>query len=122
MFAVIFEVWPTSEGKEEYLEVAAQMREFLKDQTGFISIERFQSLAEEDKVLSLSFWQDEAAIAKWRNLVEHRSAQQKGRDALFLSYRIRVAKVVRDYSGSKRDQAPSDSNESFHVVSNTPSM
>ena len=111
MFAVIFEVWPTAAGKEEYLEIAANLREFLKKQDGFISIERFQSLNEDMKVLSLSFWRDEASIKKWRNVVEHRAAQKKGRDSLFHSYRIRVAEVVRDYSGAAREEAPSDSKE-----------
>jgi len=106
MFAVIFEVEPTAQGKAEYLEIASQIRDFLKDQKGFISIERFQSLTKETKVLSLSFWEDEASIETWRKVLEHRSAQQKGRDALFSTYRIRVAKVVRDYSLSERTQAP----------------
>jgi len=111
MFSVIFEAWPTTEGREEYLEIAAKLRDFLKNQDGFISIERFQSLSEDAKVLSLSYWQDEVAIKKWRNLLEHRSAQQKGKDSLFKRYRIRVAEVVRDYSESDRQEAPADSNE-----------
>ena len=110
MFAVIFEVKPTVEGKDEYLKIASELREFLENREGFISIERFQSLAEEGKVLSLSFWQDETAIEKWRNVLEHRAAQKKGKESLFHSYRIRVAEVVRDYSGSDRGEAPADSN------------
>ena len=109
MFAVIFEVKPTKEGKKEYLEIAAYLRKFLENQEGLISIERFQSLTEEDKILSLSFWQDEEAITKWRNVLEHRSAQKKGKSQLFQSYRIRVAEVVRDYSKNERKQAPKDS-------------
>ncbi len=111
MFAVIFEVKPTRAGKAEYLKIAAELREFLSDQDGFISIERFQSLVDEDKLLSLSFWRDQAAIDTWRNLFEHRSAQQKGKESLFHSYRIRVAEVVRDYTESDRTEAPADSNE-----------
>lgn len=109
MFAVIFEVWPTPEGKDEYLEIAADLKAFLENRDGFISIERFQSFAEENKLLSLSFWQDEEAIKRWRNLFDHRAAQVKGKNQLFRSYRIRVAKVVRDYSGTEREGAPSDS-------------
>ena len=109
MLAVIFEVYPNAEGKDEYLEIAAGLREFLQDRDGFISIERFQSLVDENKILSLSFWRDEEAIQQWRNLLEHRSAQKKGKESLFDSYRIRVAEVVRDYSASERDEAPSDS-------------
>ena len=111
MFAVIFEVKPKEEGKEEYLKIAAELRKFLENRDGFISIERFQSLSEEGKILSLSFWRDEAAIETWRNVFEHRAGQKKGKDDLFHSYRIRVAKVVRDYTESERKAAPADSNE-----------
>ena len=108
MFAVIFEVKSKIEGKEEYLKLAAELREILESQTGFLSIERFQSLNEEGKILSLSFWRDEAAIEKWRNILEHRSAQKKGKEALFYSYRIRVAEVVRDYTEANRNKTPQD--------------
>lgn len=108
MIAVIFEVIPTAEGKQEYLSIAAQLREHLKEVPGFISIERFQSLNDESKILSLSFWEDEAAIARWRNLEQHRAAQAKGRETLFESYRIRVGHIVRDYSLDAREQAPED--------------
>ena len=106
MFSVIFEVIPTKEGKSEYLEIAAELRRFLEDQDGFISIERFQSLVDEEKILSLSFWRDERAIAEWRNVIEHRNAQKKGKDSLFHSYRIRVAEVKRDYSAVDRNETP----------------
>ncbi|QTA93928.1 antibiotic biosynthesis monooxygenase family protein [Desulfonema magnum] len=110
MFAVIFEVRPMIKGKEEYLNIAAELRKFLENRDGFISIERFQSLSEKGKILSLSFWRDEAAIEKWRNILEHRTGQKKGKASLFHSYRIRVAQVVRDYTESDRKEAPSDSN------------
>ncbi|MCO4758520.1 MAG: antibiotic biosynthesis monooxygenase [Oceanospirillaceae bacterium] len=109
MLAVIFEVWPTTEGKEEYLEIAANLRSFLEDRDGFISIDRYQSLNDEGKILSLSFWRDEEAIRVWRNLFEHRCAQQQGKLELFKNYRIRVASVVRDYSLDVRAEAPADS-------------
>ncbi|MCW8964859.1 MAG: antibiotic biosynthesis monooxygenase [Gammaproteobacteria bacterium] len=111
MFAVIFEVVPDGSGKAEYLEIAAELRRLLENRDGFISIERFQSLNDEGKILSLSFWRDEAAIAAWRNEMEHRSAQQKGKASLFESYRIRVAEVVRDYTQDEREQAPADSKQ-----------
>ena len=110
MYAVIFEVTPTVEGKEEYMKIATNLRGFLEGRDGFISIERFQSLVDERKILSLSFWSDETAIKTWRNLVEHRLAQKQGKDSLFKSYRIRVANVVRDYSNEQRAEAPADSN------------
>jgi len=109
MIAVIFEVIPTAEGKQEYLSIAAQLRERLKEIPGFISIERFQSLSDESKILSLSFWEDEEAVTRWRNLEQHRAAQSKGRHALFENYRIRVGAIVRDYSLDDRTQAPEDS-------------
>ena len=111
MYAVIFEVYPTKNGKDEYLEIASNLREFLQNREGFISIERFQSLVDENKLLSLSFWEDEKAIEIWRNLFEHRIAQDRGNAEIFQDYRIRVAKVERDYTKENRTQAPKDSNE-----------
>jgi heme-degrading monooxygenase HmoA len=110
MIAVIFEVKLTEKGKPEYLEIAANLRKLLEGLDGFVSIERFQSLADENKMLSLSFWRDEESIANWRTLSDHRSAQQKGRDSIFDSYRIRVAGVIRDYDQVERKEAPDDSN------------
>lgn len=106
MIAVIFEVIPKEEGKAEYLAIAANLREHLADIPGFISIERFQSMTDPDKILSLSFWEDETAVAQWRNFEAHRVAQTKGRGSLFTDYRIRVGRIIRDYSLSERDQAP----------------
>lgn len=109
MLAVIFEVLPSEAGKAEYLEIAADLKQYLAEVPGFISIERFQSLTNPGKILSLSFWENEAAIRQWRNLEVHRSAQTRGRGDLFRDYRIRVASVVRDYSLEAREQAPDDS-------------
>lgn len=109
MIAVIFEVWPADGRKQEYLDIAGGLRPELEKIDGFISIERFQSLTDEGKVLSLSFWRDEDAILKWRNLEKHRRAQAKGRDGVFSDYRLRVASVLRDYGMTERDQAPADS-------------
>lgn len=111
MYTVIFEVWPNknNNGKEQYLDIASKLKAFLETQEGLISIERFQSLVDENKLLSLSFWKDEEAIKIWRNLFEHRMAQQKGRNELFSDYRIRVASVVRDYGMNSRDEIPEDS-------------
>ncbi len=107
--AVIFEVRPADGRKDEYLTIAAEMRPMLDDVDGFISVERFQSLANPHKILSLSFFKDEAAIARWRNLAAHRGAQNKGRGGVFDDYRLRIASVVRDYGMFDRVQAPSDS-------------
>ena len=98
-------------GKDEYLQIASKLKDFLQNREGFISIERFQSLSDENKLLSLSFWEDEKSIEIWRNMFEHRIAQDKGNASVFKDYRIRVANVLRDYTKEKREQAPKDSNE-----------
>jgi heme-degrading monooxygenase HmoA len=113
MIAVIFEVRPHADGRQEYLELAAGLRPLLEGVDGFISIERFQSLTDPGKLLSLSFWRDEQAVQAWRQLEPHRAAQAKGRASVFEDYRLRVAGVLRDYGMSERAQAPSDS-RSFH--------
>lgn len=109
MYAVIFEVTPHPDHFDEYLDIAAQLRPTLETMDGFISIERFQSLSDDGKILSLSFWRDQEAITAWRNEFDHRRAQQKGRQSVFRDYRIRVAEVVRDYGISERAEAPADS-------------
>lgn len=109
MIAVIFEVCPHAEAKHEYLDIAATLGPMLKDMDGFISIERFQSLADPAKILSLSFWHDEQAVAGWRNTEAHRAAQCSGRAHVFQDYRLRVAGVIRDYGMMARAEAPQDS-------------
>jgi heme-degrading monooxygenase HmoA len=107
MIAVIFEVWP--DDRAAYLDVAASLRPLLDGVDGFLSIERFESLNEKDKLLSLSFWRDEDAVAAWRNRGEHRAAQTAGRNGILRDYRLRIAGVVRDYGMTDRAEAPSDS-------------
>ncbi|NNE99620.1 MAG: antibiotic biosynthesis monooxygenase [Pyrinomonadaceae bacterium] len=111
MIAVIFEVIPAQGKRDEYLDLAASLKPELSKIEGFISIERFQSLTDPEKVLSLSFWKDEASIAEWRNLQRHREAQRKGRSSVFEDYRLRIAGVLRDYGMTEREQAPKDSKE-----------
>jgi heme-degrading monooxygenase HmoA len=109
MIAVIFEVWPHPEHRQAYLDWAAELRPTLQEMEGFVSIERFQSLTEPDKLLSLSFWRDEECLARWRQLEAHRAAQAAGRSTIFRDYHLRIAAVVRDYGLNERDQAPEDS-------------
>ena len=109
MIAVIFEVLPAEGQKEAYLDIAAAMRPMVEEVEGFISVERFQSLANPDKLLSLSFFEDEDAVMRWRKLAAHRNAQSKGRSGVFSDYRLRVTHVMRDYGMFDRDQAPVDS-------------
>jgi len=109
MIAVIFEVTPAPGQQQAYLDLAASLRPELDRIDGFISIERFASLTQEGKILSLSFWRDEAAVEQWRQFEGHRRAQARGRGGVFADYRLRVAGVIRDYGLSERDQAPLDS-------------
>ena len=109
MIAVIFEVWPAEGHAQTYLDLAAELRPLLDDLDGFLSIERFQSLAEPGKLLSLSFWRDEEAVARWRNLEAHRLAQARGRAGVLRRYHLRVATVVRAYGETDRAETPEDS-------------
>ena len=109
MMAVIFEVTPAPGQRGAYLEAAAALKPLLAQIDGFVSIERFESLSAPGKLLSLSFWRDEEAVARWRQQEAHRSTQAAGRDHVFADYRLRVAAVVRDYGMHDRAQAPADS-------------
>jgi heme-degrading monooxygenase HmoA len=113
MIAVIFEVEPKPGCRQAYLDTAAALRPLLEATDGFISVERFESLTQPGKILSLSLWRDEEAVTRWRNLEQHRAAQEAGRRALFADYRIRVTHVVRDYGMNDREHVPQDS-RAFH--------
>lgn len=97
MFATIFEVWPKEDRRDDYFDLAATLKSDLEKIDGFISVERFESILEPGKFLSLSFWRDEAAMQAWYSHSDHSAAQSKGREDIFQDYRIRVAEVVRDY-------------------------
>jgi heme-degrading monooxygenase HmoA len=109
MIAVIFEAHPAAGRQDDYLHAAATLRPLLAHNDGFISIERFESLTQAGKILSLSFWRDEAAVERWRNQEAHREVQAAGRASIFSDYRLRVAQVLRDYGKGDREQAPADS-------------
>jgi heme-degrading monooxygenase HmoA len=111
MIAVIFEVVPFIGERHNYLDLAGALRSELESMDGFISIERFESLTLRGKILSLSFWRDEASVKTWRNTEAHRAAQKAGRNGIFADYRLRIAHVIRDYGLNERDEAPRDSRE-----------
>jgi len=115
MIAVIFEVEPHVARRQDYLDAAARLKTALETVDGFISVERFESLANPGKMLSLSFFRDEAAVAAWRNTEDHRHAQAAGRGGVFADYRLRVARVVRDYGMTERDEAPEDSRAAHEI-------
>lgn len=119
MIAVIFELWPAEGQSARYFDIAAGLRDELAAIDGFISVERFESVAAPGKFLSLSFWRDEASVAAWRNRPPHRDAQTQGRGAVFADYRLRVAHVLRDYGLHERAQAPADSN-THHIAGENP--
>ncbi len=109
MIAVIFEVEPNAGKTDDYMDIASQLRPIVEGIDGFISIERFESLSQPGKILSLSFWRDEEAVKEWRNIAEHRQAQRDGRNGIFSDYRLRIASVIRNYGMHDRDEVPEDS-------------
>ncbi|MHA6347291.1 antibiotic biosynthesis monooxygenase family protein [Roseivivax sp. CAU 1761] len=115
MIAIIFEVEPAEGRRQDYLDLAAEMRPLAERVEGFISVERFQSISNPEKMLSISFFEDEAAVARWRRLAEHRVAQAKGRNGIFAGYRLKVCQVLRDYGMEARDEAPADSRAVHHA-------
>ena len=112
---VLFEVTPTKEGMQRYLDLAAMLKPLLAGFEGFIRAERFSSLNEDGKLLSMNIWTDEAAVERWRNVVQHRMSQKEGREKLFESYRITVCSEIRSYTDTERTQAPQDSNQYFEL-------
>ena len=110
---VLFEVTPTQEGMKKYLDLASMLKPMLSGFEGFLRAERFTSLQEDGKLLSMNVWSDEEAVMRWRNEVKHRMSQQEGREKLFKSYRITVCEEIRSYTMEERGQAPADSNEYF---------
>ncbi|WP_431321623.1 antibiotic biosynthesis monooxygenase family protein [Rhizobium sp. YTU87027] len=116
MIAVIFEVLPYMGERHTYLDLAGDLRSELEKIDGFISIERFESLTNRGKLLSLSFWRDEEAVKAWRNVEAHRAAQYAGRNGVFADYRLRIGHIVRDYGMNDRAQAPEDSKEVHDVA------
>jgi heme-degrading monooxygenase HmoA len=116
MIAVIFEVEPAQGRREAYLDIAARIRPRLEEIDGFISVERFESLTQPGKILSLSFFRDEEAVAAWRNTQEHRAAQAAGRGGVFAGCRLRIASVLRDYGMTDREEAPADSRAAHSSV------
>ncbi len=109
MIAMIFEFTASDKHFDEYMHEAAALRPLLSGIKGFISVERFESKTTPGKFVSIGFFEDENALREWRNLPEHRRAQQLGRTRLFKSYRLRIASVIRDYTMSDREHAPEDS-------------
>ena len=109
MIAVIFEVEPHPDQKNVYLDAAEKLRPLLANIDGFVSIERFESLSQPGRILSLSYWRDEESVRQWRNVEEHRRIQSAGRRTIFADYRLRVAHVIRDYGMNDRVEAPDDS-------------
>jgi len=111
VIAVIFEVWPAAGHTGTYLDAAANLKPLLAGIDGFISIERFESLAQPGKLLSLSYWRDEEAVRQWRNTEAHRAVQSAGRESILADYSLRVAQVIRSYGMNERDEAPADSRQ-----------
>lgn len=112
---VLFEVTPTKAGMKKYLDLAAMLKPMLAGFEGFIRAERFSSLNEDGKLLSMNVWTDEEAVERWRNVMQHRMSQKEGREKLFESYKITVCSEIRSYTDTSRSQAPEDSNRYFDL-------
>ncbi|MGM0586182.1 MAG: antibiotic biosynthesis monooxygenase family protein [Pseudomonadota bacterium] len=112
----MFEVTPHAEHRDRYFDMAAELRPLLSQVDGFVSVERFESLTHPGKILSVSFWRDEAALEQWRRMDKHRAAQSAGRGEMFADYRLRVAGVIRDYGMNDREQAPEDSRACHDMI------
>lgn len=112
---VLFEVTPTKEGMKKYLNLAAMLKPMLSGFEGFIRAERFSSLNEEGKLLSMNIWTDENAVERWRNVMQQRMSQKEGKEKLFESYKITVCSEIRSYTDIDREQAPTDSNQYFGI-------
>ncbi|MBV8032374.1 MAG: antibiotic biosynthesis monooxygenase [Betaproteobacteria bacterium] len=111
MVAVIFEFTPAEGRFKDYMALVETLKGDLAAAEGFISLERFESITNKGKFVSLQFWKDEESVRKWRNLQRHREAQKQGRARIFASYRLRIAQVTRDYTMTERGEAPRDSVE-----------
>ena len=112
---VLSEVKPAKAGMQKYLDLAAMLKPMLAGFEGFIRAERFSSLNEDGKLLSMNVWTDETAVERWRNVMQHRMSQKEGRDKLFESYKITVCSEIRSYTDTERAQAPQDSDQYFKL-------
>lgn len=113
MIIVLFEVTVKKDFMDHYLTLAEQLKPQLKEYDGLIHAERFKSLSEDGKLLSMNIWKNEASIAAWRNDVKHRMAQSKGKNNMFESFKITVCESIRTYTNNERSEAPTDSKEYF---------
>ena len=98
MFSVIFEVNRKPERKDEYLDLAKQLKPVLQKIDGFIDNERFESQIKQGWLLSHSTWRDEKSVIRWRTEGEHHQVQKRGRFDIFRDYHLRVGDVVSDTS------------------------
>lgn len=112
---VLFEVTIKEGRMDDYLNMAASLKEELAKADGFISADRFESLSAKGKLLSKSEWKDEESVTKWRNMAKHRMCQKAGREHDFIDYKITVVTPLRCYTMTMRDEAPADANQYFNI-------
>jgi heme-degrading monooxygenase HmoA len=111
VFAVIFEVQPKPERFDDYLALAKQLKPKLEAIDGFIDNERFKSLRDERRLVSLSTWRDEKAVIRWRTQGEHHGVQEKGRFEVFENYHLRVGEIFADSKAPAAKQQRFDETE-----------
>lgn len=96
MFVVLFEVQPKKSQWDRYLELAGMLRPELEQISGFIDNDRYASEQTAGKLLSLSTWESEKALIRWRTQGLHHDVQQQGRFEVFDDYHLRVGEVATD--------------------------
>src|SRR5689334_19931349 len=111
MFAVIFEVQPKPERFDDYLALAKTLKPKLEAIDGFIDNERFRSLRDPRRLVSLSTWRDEKAVIRWRTQGEHHGVQEKGRFEVFEDYHLRVGEIFGDSQSQPAKQQRFDETE-----------
>jgi heme-degrading monooxygenase HmoA len=89
-WAVIFTSTRTEEDEEGYQATAARMLELAAQQPGYLGVDLAPGI-------TISYWESEQAIAAWKANLEHTAARQAGRERWYSGYRLRVAKVEREY-------------------------
>lgn len=96
MFSVLFEVHPKSDQWDRYLGYAKMLKPELERIEGFVDNIRYRSLTREGWLLSISGWQDEKALVRWRTQATHHEVQEKGRTRVFRDYHLRVGQITQD--------------------------
>ncbi len=98
-YAVVFTSQRTDVDAAGYRQTAARMEELARQQSGFLGIE--SARGDDGTGITVSYWESREAIAAWKQHVEHLAAQETGRNVWYAAYRLRIARVDKDYTFAK---------------------